>query len=82
MKIKEVVAIGAVIGTTFALMFAPQKGRNVRMQMRKAASRGNDNLKPLLHGYKNLFSEFFRVIKSQVYVHVGKNPFTVTSLRK
>ncbi len=82
MKIRKVMALGALIGTTFALMFAPQKGRNIRMQMKKASMKGNDNLEPLKKGYKNLFSEFARVAKKQLSVVTGKNPFTVTSLRK
>lgn len=82
MKIRKVVALGALIGTTFALMFAPQKGENIRMQMKKATMRGGDNLEPLKRGYKNLFSEFFRVVKMQLPIAANKNPFTVTSLRK
>ncbi|MBA4337148.1 hypothetical protein C0416_05270 [bacterium] len=82
MKTRKVVALGALIGTTFALFFAPQKGEHVRMQMKKASMRGGDNLEPLKKGYKDLFSEFFRVIWSQLPFVSEKNPFTVTSLKK
>jgi len=72
------IAIGAFIGTLFALMFAPQKGKNIRLQMKKK----NDGVEPLTRGYRSLLSEFARVVTKQVHSSVSKNPFTVTSLRK
>jgi len=82
MKTRKVVALGALIGTTFALFFAPQKGSHIRTQMKEASLRGRDNLEPLKRGYKSLFSEFFRVVWAQLPISAGKNPFTVTSLKK
>ncbi len=82
MKTRKVIALGAVIGTTFALFFAPQKGRQIRMQMKQASLRGEDNLEPLKKGYKNLFSEFFRVVWAQMPFVSEKNPFKITALKK
>ena len=81
MKNRRTVAIGALIGTAFALIFAPQKGKNVR---RKVYRKNNShiNVKPLGEGYAQLFHEFIRVIKMKYMKVRGKNPFTVTALKK
>lgn len=82
MKIRKTIAFGALIGTTFALLFAPQKGQHIRSRMRQASEKGEDNLIPLKKGYKDFFAEVFRVAKMQLPVAGNKNPFTITSLKK
>lgn len=82
MKTRKVVALGALIGTAFALLFAPQKGQHIRSQMKEAAEKGGNNMEPLKKGYKDLFGEVLRVVKMQLHMPSNKNPFTVNSLRK
>ncbi|MBD3156530.1 hypothetical protein GF369_01755 [Candidatus Peregrinibacteria bacterium] len=82
MKTRKTVALGALIGTAFALMFAPQKGENVRRKLHNETHNHRIDIQPLGRGYAQLFHEFIRVMKTKYITIRGKNPFTVTALKK
>lgn len=82
MKTRKTIALGALIGTAFALLFAPQKGENVRRKLHNKTNNHHINIQPLSKGYAQLFHEFIRVLKTKYMTIRGKNPFTVTALKK
>lgn len=82
MKTRKTLALGAIIGTAFALMFAPQKGKNIRRQLSKKNKNQCMNIEPLGNGFTQLFHEFVRVMKMKYMTVRGKNPFIVTALKK
>ena len=72
---------GIALGTLFALMFAPQKGKHIRENIQKAQNLGTNGLEPLAKGIADLFSEFFRVVHKYIPNEPSeRNPFTITNI--
>lgn len=74
---------GLLLGTLFALMFAPQKGKILRESMGKAHNKGENALEPLKRAVIVYFNEIAKQIDREVAdinKEKEKNPFTITKI--
>lgn len=80
---KSLVA-GVLLGSAFAIFFAPQKGKILREKIAKEREQGNEGVHAVSRGVLSLGKEFVRLTQNKVNekmeIQKEYNPFTITKI--